>query len=189
MCEETTLKDWADARIDRRKFGVLAGAAAVTACAPGEVSAEGNAASRELTESTVTFETADGTMDAFWVHPSEGKHPAVIFWPDIASIREAKRNMARRLAGEGYAVLVLNPYYRDVTGQQYEEFADWLSGGALEAVAPYRAKHNADSIGSDAVAAVEWLDAQEAVDTDKGIGTEGYCMGCLLYTSPSPRDA
>lgn len=179
MCEEAKLKEWAATQIDRRKFGVLAGSAAVVACAPGEVSAEGerSAAPLDLTETTVTFDTADGTMDAFWVHPAQGQHPAVIFWPDIASIREAKRNMARRLAGEGYAVLVLNPYYRDVAGQQYEEFADWLSGGALEAVAPYRAKHNADTIGADAVAAVEWLDAQDAVDTARGIGTQGYCMG------------
>lgn len=181
MCEETDLKAWASKQaISRRNFGVLAGAGAVAACAPGETEAaaqEEGAEMLDLTETGVTFDTADGTMDAFFVHPKEGKHPAVIFWPDIASLREAKRNMARRLAGEGYAVLVLNPYYRDVAGEQFEDFAAWINGGALEAVAPYRAKHNADSIGSDAVAAAAWLDGQDAVDAAKGIGTQGYCMG------------
>ena len=84
----------------------------MVACAPDAASSEeseAGPAKLDITESAVSFETADGTMDAFFVHPSEGKHPGVIFWPDIASIRESKRNMARRLAGEGYAVLVLNP--------------------------------------------------------------------------------
>ena len=124
MCDEAKLKQWA---LDRRQFGALAGAAVVTACAPGETGGNDGAGNDSigLTERAVTFDTDDGTMDAFFVHPSEGQHPAVIFWPDIASIREAKRNMARRLAGEGYAVLVLNPYYRDVAGEQFADFAAW----------------------------------------------------------------
>ncbi|MEL7188829.1 MAG: dienelactone hydrolase family protein [Pseudomonadota bacterium] len=181
MCDEANLQSWAKDKISRRQFGVLTGATAVAACAPGDAEAnetDGSAsAAAELEEMGVTFETADGTMDAFFVHPKEGKHPAVIFWPDIASLREAKRNMARRLAGEGYAVLVLNPYYRDVAGEQFADFAAWVNGGAMQVVGPYREKHNADTIGSDAVAAASWLDKQEAVDTSKGIGTQGYCMG------------
>ncbi|MEL7199691.1 MAG: dienelactone hydrolase family protein [Pseudomonadota bacterium] len=182
MCEEADLKTWAkDKVLSRRQFGAITGAAALAACASGEGDARssdgGDAEKLAVTESGVTFETADGTMDAFFVHPAERKHPAVVFWPDIASLREAKRNMARRLAGEGYAVLVLNPYYRDVAGEQFEDFAAWVNGGALEAVAPYRAKLDADSIGRDAVAAAAWLDQQASVDTDKGIGTQGYCMG------------
>ena len=182
MCEEADLKKWArNQALSRRQFGVMTGAAAVAACAPGDAEAVDDAAveqdALDLTEAGVTFETADGTMDAFFVHPIEGKHPGVIFWPDIASLREAKRNMARRLAGEGYAVLVLNPYYRDVAGEQFSDFAAWVNGGAMEAVAPYREKLDADSIGRDAVAAAAWLDDQAAVDTSKGIGTQGYCMG------------
>jgi carboxymethylenebutenolidase len=36
----------------------------------------------------------------------------VILWPDIAGLREAFKLMARRLAGEGHAVLLVNHYYR-----------------------------------------------------------------------------
>ena len=179
MCEESKLKEWAATQIDRRRFGVLAGSAVMLAACQevdGELPENAGGAS-ELSESQVTFSTQDGTMDAFFVHPSQGKHPAVIFWPDIASIRESKRNMARRLASEGYAVLVLNPYYRNVAGEQFEDFAGWINGGAFEKVAPWREKLDADAIGRDAIAAVEWLDAQEAVDTSRGIGTQGYCMG------------
>jgi len=180
MCDEAKLKVWAADIVSRRQFGVLTGAAAVAACAPGEVTSEeqaGSASTTDLSESAVTFETADGTMDAFFVHPSEGKHPGVLFWPDIGSLRESKRNMARRLAGEGYAVLVLNPYYRDVVGQQFTDFADFISQEGFQKVRPWREKLNADTIGSDATAAVAWLDTQDAVDTTRGIGSEGYCMG------------
>ncbi len=179
MCDEAKLKDWAREAISRRQFAALTGVAAVAACAPGEAASEAAQPSTgvDLTEAGVSFETADGTMDAFFVHPASGKHPAIIFWPDIASLRESKRNMARRLAGEGYAVLVLNPYYRDVAGEQYPDFTAFAADGGFQKVRPWRGKLDADAIGRDANAAVEWLDAQEAVDTAKGIGTEGYCMG------------
>ncbi|MEM1051061.1 MAG: dienelactone hydrolase family protein [Pseudomonadota bacterium] len=178
MCDEAKLKEWARGQINRRELGVLAGAAAITACAPESVTASsGSEEAVELTQTDVTFETSDGVMDAIFVHPTEGKHPAIIFWPDIASIRAAKIDMVRRLAGEGYAVLMLNPYYRDVAGQQFEDFADFFGNDGFPKVAPWREKLDADSIGRDAGAAVVWLDAQAAVDTSKGIGTQGYCMG------------
>ncbi len=184
MCEEAKLKEWAAGAVSRRGFGALAGAAAVAACAPENATAEGGATDAlATTESNVSFDTEDGTMDAFFVHPVSGSAPAVIFWPDIASLREAKRNMARRLAGEGYSVLVLNPYYRDVAGEQFADFAAWYSAEGFEAedgfalVAPWREKLNADSIGRDASAAAAWLDGQDAVDSDRAIGTQGYCMG------------
>lgn len=175
MCDEANLKEWA---MSRRQLGALAGAAAITACAPDAVTASAEGAEEvAITQTEVTFETADGVMDAVFIHPDQGKHPAVIFWPDIASIRPAKIDMATRLAKEGFAVLIMNPYYRDVAGQQFADFAAWIEAGALQAVAPYREKLDADSIGRDAVAAAAWLDTQDAVETSKGIGTQGYCMG------------
>ncbi len=183
MCDEAKLERWAKQAISRRRFGALAGtgitAGTIAACSPAVVSdaGDGDDNTFDTTESGVTFDTADGTMDAFFVHPAEGAHPGVVFWPDIAGLREAKRNMARRLASKGYSVLVLNPYYRDVAGEQYEDFASFADSGGFQQVRPWREKLNADSIGRDASAAVAWLDGQDAVDTDRGIGTQGYCMG------------
>jgi carboxymethylenebutenolidase len=116
-------------------------------------------------------------MDAFMVQPASGKHPAVILWPDIASIRESKRNIARKLASAGYAVLVVNPYYRDVAGEQFADFADFIADGGFQKVGPWRGKLNAQAIMSDTTAIVGWLDQQPGVDTARGIGTQGYCMG------------
>jgi carboxymethylenebutenolidase len=176
MCDESKLEEWARSAISRRQFGALTGAAALAACAGGETAGNAQPAGG-LTERGVSFATPDGTMDGFLVHPASGKHPAVILWPDIASIRESKRNIARKLAGAGYAVLVVNPYYRDVAGEQFADFAAFISQGGFQKVGPWRGKLTAEAIMRDAGAVVAWLDGQDSVDTAKGIGTQGYCMG------------
>ena len=176
MCDESKLAEWAKTTVSRRQFGALSGAAALAACASGE--SEGQAQPLPgLTERGVNFPTADGTLDGFLVQPATGNHPAVILWPDIAGIREAKRNIARKLAQAGYAVLVVNPYYRDVTGEQFADFAAFIADGGFQKVGPWRGKLTAEAIMRDATAIVDWLDRQEGVDQAKGIGTQGYCMG------------
>jgi carboxymethylenebutenolidase len=116
-------------------------------------------------------------MDAFFVRPAQGRHPAVLTWPDIAGLREAFEVMARRLAAQGYAVLVVNPYYRAAAAPQFSDFADFRTRGGFESVGPWRAALTADAIRADATAAVAWLDRRQEVDTTRGIGTHGYCMG------------
>jgi carboxymethylenebutenolidase len=85
--------------------------------------------------------------------------------------------MADRLAAEGFAVLVLNPYYRDVPAPAFSDFADFVSQGGFRKVGPWRARLTAETVGADARAAVAWLDAQPQVDSKRGVGTQGYCMG------------
>lgn len=177
MCDESKLAEWARQTISRRQFGALTGAAALAACATGQSESKANTPPVPLTERGVSFATPDGTLDGFFVRPASGKHPAVILWPDIASIRESKRNIARKLAGAGYAVLVVNPYYRDVAGEQFADFAAFIADGGFQKVGPWRGKLNAEAIMSDAAAIVGWLDQQDGVDTESGIGTQGYCMG------------
>ena len=181
MCDEDKLARWAREGLSRRQFGALGGMAALAACAPMEDGSDGSdgesGGAAQLTEESVTFATPDGTMDGFFVHPVSGSAPAVLFWPDIAGLREAKRNMARRLAGRGYAVLVANPYYRDVAGQQFEDFAAFAGNGGFQKVGPWREKLKADAIMRDAKAAIGWLDGQGTVDTARGVGTQGFCMG------------
>ncbi|TAD75335.1 MAG: dienelactone hydrolase family protein [Sphingomonadales bacterium] len=177
MCDESNLAEWARQTINRRQFGALTGAAALAACASGESEIYAQGTQPGLKERGVSFATPDGTMDGFFVQPESGNHPAVILWPDIASIREAKRNIARKLAQAGYAVLVVNPYYRDVTGEQFADFAAFVSGGGFQKVGPWRGKLNAEAVMRDAKAVVDWLDRQDGVDQARGIGTQGYCMG------------
>ena len=176
MCELDQLDAMggASAGVSRRQFTTMgAFAAFATACAPVDsVTAQG-----ALAEETVTFAAPGGTMDAFFVHPAEGKHPAVIVWPDIAGLRDAFKAMGRRLAAEGYSVLVVNPFYRDLPAPQFTDFEDFRGQNGFEKVGPWRAKLTADGVMETARAVVAWLDRQPAVDTAKGIGNQGYCMG------------
>ena len=172
MCDEANLANWARGQLSRRQFGALTGAGVLAAGAAAPLQAAAS-----LTERTVSFPTPDGTADGFFVHPAKGAHPAVIVWPDIAGLREAKRVIARELAAQGYAVLVMNPYYRDVAGEQFSDFADFIAKGGFQKVGPWRGKLDAAAIMSDARAITVWLDEQDAVDGKRGIGTQGYCMG------------
>jgi carboxymethylenebutenolidase len=172
MCDQEQLAAMG-AVVNRRTFAKLGALTALAACtAPDEATAQAL-----LSESYPKFDAPGGIMDAYFVHEAQGKHPAVIVWPDIAGRRDTFLAMGRRLAHEGYAVLVLNPYYRDTEAPQFEDFDDWRAQGGMEKVAPWRAKLTAANVMETANAVVAWLDKQEAVDTAKGIGTQGYCMG------------
>ncbi len=190
MCDEQDLARWATGRLSRRAFGGGALAAGVAACAPVEADADMSGADGRLTERMVSFDALGGTMDGFLVHPTGTRSPLVLFWPDIAGLREAKRQMARRLAGEGYAVFVANPYYRDVAGEQFADFAAFAAAEGFQKVGPWRGKLDADAIQADARAATAWLDTQDGVDPARGIGTQGYCMGgpfTIWSTAAVPR--
>ena len=174
MCTRDRLTHLSSLTFNRRQFAAMTGSAALMACTatgPGRIGAA------SLVEDTVVIDTPDGDADAFFVHPAAGRHPAVILWPDIAGLREANRMMARRLAEAGYAVLVVNPYYRDVAGERFVDFAAFRAADGFAAVRPWRARLTADAIGRDADALIRWLDGKAAVDASRPIGTQGYCMG------------
>ncbi|BBC71104.1 dienelactone hydrolase [Altererythrobacter sp. B11] len=172
MCDEQQLARMG--RLNRREFAAMGAIAGLAACAPMD-SAQAQQAG--LAEQAVKFPTPLGTMDAFFVHPAEGSHPAVIIWPDIAGLRDAFKMMGRRLAEEGFAVLVLNPFYQDAPAPQFADFEDFRENGGFQKVGPWMQKNTPDAVAKTAQAAVSWLDQQAAVDTARGIGTQGYCMG------------
>lgn len=178
MCEEIELKAWAQKQFNRRQFGALTGVAALSACAPSaNISANNNeAGSVPMLGEAVSFATKDGTMDARFFAGPKGAAPAVIHWPDIAGLRRSHLEMARRTAAAGYAVLLVNPYYRDAEGVIWEDFVSFADSGWGKA-SEMRAKLSSFAIKSDTQAIVSWLDGQAAVDTARGIGVEGYCMG------------
>jgi carboxymethylenebutenolidase len=186
MCEKSEVESWGRAALTRRQMGALGAAGAVAACAPMASEGSPGDGSSAILERTVTFATPDGTQDGEFFHRRGGKAPAVILWPDIAGIRPAKRQMARRLAEAGYAVLLANPYYRDVRGQQFADFAAFAGAGGFQKVGPWRGRFTADTILTDARAAAGWLRQQKEVDTDRGIGAQGYCMtGSFALIAPA----
>lgn len=171
MCESDHLSSMP--AVNRRTFTALAGAGAVAACAPMDSTA---GAAGGLSETAVSFPAPGGTFDGVFIHPANGAHAAVILWPDIAGLRPAKLVMGRRLAEAGYAVLVGNPYYRSVAGQQFADFDAWRADGGFDKVRPWMAANTPENVMATARAVVDWLDRQGPVDSNKGIGNQGYCM-------------
>lgn len=153
------------------KFGALGAAGAIAACAPV---AAGDSVG--LAKEPVSFAADGGTMDGVFMHRVGTVSPGIILWPDIAGLRPAKIEMGMRLAEAGYAVLVANPYYRSVSGQQFEDFDDWRSNDGWNQVTPWREVNTPEAVMATARSVVGWLDSQEAVDTTRGIGNQGYCM-------------
>ncbi len=152
--------------VTRKQFGVMLGAG-VAMMLPRAA----NAAA--VTETDVTVPTPDGQADCYFVHPSSGATAGVLMWPDIFGLRPAFRQMGKRLAESGYAVLVVNPFYRTKKAPT----APAGSATPIQELMPLARSLNATTQMTDAKAFIAWLDSQKAVAKNRKIGTQGYCMG------------
>ncbi len=174
MCDEFTNKDEEEFLrhnpMTRREFNHIGVGAAATMLLPAVAGA------MDVTEQDVMVETPDGMADAYFVHPSSGKHPAVLVWPDIKSIRNAFRAMGKRLAESGYSVLVVNPYYRTHKGAILPDGGSFRDPAIRELLIPHARSLSPETCVTDGKAYVKFLDAQDVVDSSKKIGTTGYCM-------------
>jgi len=153
--------------------------------AAGLVAATGPsfAAAHEVVVSEVTVKTPDGTCDAAFIHPATGAHPGVIVWPDALGLRPTMRDIGKRIAAEGYSVLVPNPFYRVSKSPQFTNGAnlDFNDQDLVAKIRPLMSSvQAAGAAEKDAAAYVAFLDAQRPVDKTKKMGTQGYCMGGAL---------
>ncbi|MEM9175271.1 MAG: dienelactone hydrolase family protein [Myxococcota bacterium] len=180
MCDERAFDDMEaaprnTARLTRREFGALSAGAGFSMLWPGAVEAEGDVP--EVTGRDLSIPTPDGTADAWFVHPTAGKAPAVLLWPDAFGLRPAMKQMANRLARSGYAVLVMNPYYRIGPAPLPEPDADFTDPDTRKRIFGLIRQLTAETQTSDAQTFIEFLDGQPSVDTKRQMGTLGYCMG------------
>jgi carboxymethylenebutenolidase len=152
--------------VTRRQFGVLVGAG-ISLVLPQVMNAVA------VTEADVTVKTPDGEADCYFVHPASGTGAGVLVWPDIFGLRPAFRQMGKRLAESGYAVVVVNQFYRE----RKLPIAPNGANTPIPELRPLAQALNETTHMTDAKAFVAWLDSQPSVAKDKKIGTQGYCMG------------
>ena len=170
-------RDPADNDLSRRAFVALSVAGGLATAAR---SAD---AALPIVETDLAIETPDGSCDAAFIHPASGAHPGVLIWPDAFGLRPAMREMGRRLAGEGFAVLVPNPFYRLAKAPLYETAAnvDFGDPATRAKLGPLMGSITAPGAAEkDAAVYVAFLDAQRQVDRARRVGTQGYCMGGAL---------
>src|SRR5678809_547521 len=174
MADDQEQKD-SNTDISRRDFVTLSVAAGV-ALATGNTSE----AAVPVVEDNVTIKTPDGTCDAAFIHPTMGAHPAVLIWPDAFGLRPVMREIGKRIAGEGYSVLVPNPFYRVAKAPVFDDPSkfNFANDADMAKLRPLMGSINAPGAAErDATAFIAWLDMQRQVDKNKKIGTQGYCMG------------
>jgi carboxymethylenebutenolidase len=171
MCDQDHFEDdkleyEARGMVTRRQFGAMLGAGVAMAL-PAVVGAVA------VTEADVTIKTPDGECDAYFVHPTTGSAPGVLYWPDIFGRRPAAQQMGKRLAETGYSVLLVNPFYR---AQKAPTAAKGAATPIPELMPLARALTETTNM-TDAKAFIAWLDQQPSVAKNRKIGTQGYCMG------------
>lgn len=166
--------DKAATEISRREF-----AAAATATGVAGLATSARAAT-EVIETDVQVKTADGMADAALYHPAgKGTWPAVLIWTDIFGLRPEFRAMGKRLAAEGYVVLVPNPFYRTRKAPVFEPGVpfDFNKAEDRAKLPPLVGPLTPDAVTRDATAYLAFLDSQPTVNKKRKAGVQGYCMG------------
>ncbi len=165
-----------DSDINRRAFT----AASIAAGAALIASSVARAQDAGVTESEVTIRTPDGMTDAALYTPKgKGPFPGVLVFTDIFGLRPASRDVGRRLATNGYAALVANPFYRTKKGPLMEPAVqasfNFARDGAL--LQPHTSVLTPEATTRDELAWLAYLDALPQVSKKAKLGVDGYCMG------------
>ena len=172
MCDEFIHQGLThDPTVSRRAFMAVTAATVV-------LSSTGAGAQDKVVEKDVNVPMASGVSDSALFYPEgKGPWPAVLVWTDILGLRPVFREMGRRLAAEGYVVLVPNPFYRNAKAPVVDGSFDFSKPEDRAKVMPMAAALTADANISDAKAYTTFLDAQAQTDKKKKMGVQGYCMG------------
>jgi len=161
-----------DALLSRRDFAITSVAAGLA------VTGIAQAAPVKVSERSVEIKTGDGSCDAVFFFP-QGKQAsaAVLVWPDAYGLRPAMLDIGRRLAGQGYAALVVNQFYRARRAPVLRPGFDFAIAEDRAEVMALMAVLDQPTTQRDATAFLAFLDAQPEVDRNKKVGTVGFCMG------------
>jgi carboxymethylenebutenolidase len=144
---------------------------------------------RPITEKDVLVKTADGGADAALFYPAgKGKWPAVLMWPDILGLRPVFREMGKRLAAQGYVVLVPNPYYRAKKAPVVEGAFDFNSKDDMAKIMAFKSGLTDAMVDRDSAAYVTFLDTLAQTDKRRKAGVQGYCMsGPISFRTAAVR--
>jgi carboxymethylenebutenolidase len=124
-----------------------------------------------MREEKLQIKTADGVADGFLYAP-DGTSPgrSVLYYPDGIGIRPAFHEMARRLAGEGYTVLLPNIYYRTTAGPVFEMPLDFQDPKTRQRFAELTGPLTPEAMERDALAYLDVLGRTGRM------GVVGYCL-------------
>lgn len=129
-----------------------------------------------MTEQDLQIPMQSGTADAVLLSPAPTTPlPGILYLPDIGGIREANHDMARRLSAEGYAVLMINPFYRTSRPPVFDFPRVSGEPRTMQRMAELISPLTVEAQEQDVAAYINFLVAQIAVRPGS-IGTVGYCF-------------
>lgn len=124
-----------------------------------------------------TVATADGTCPVMLAIPDgQGPWPGIVMYPDAGGVRAALSDMAARLAGLGYVVLLPDVYYRHGQWAPFDMKNVFNDAGERQRLFRMLDSVTPDAMESDARAFFDYLAARPEVNGET-FGTTGYCMG------------
>src|ERR1700684_2846696 len=151
--------------ISRREFTALSIAAGVAAATGAS-----GAVPQEMMDTDVQVKTAAGVCDAALIHPQKGSGPGGILFADVFGLRPTMRDMAKRLAADGFTVLVPNPFYRTTKAPGLPMTLDFTSADDRAKIAKVPEPLTDQAVMSDSAAYVKFLDSQAMVHKKAKMG-------------------
>lgn len=129
-----------------------------------------------VVEERVETPGADRPIPGFLARPEAGKSPAVLVIHDIMGANDFYHDLARRLAGEGFAALLPDLFVRQGPLPEQTREAARARGAELDQ----------DSALADVAGALVWLRDHPA--TTGALGTVGFCLGGTLAMLAGARE-
>jgi dienelactone hydrolase len=143
-----------------------------------------------MIEQKIQIPTASGTAEGILFRPKqEGRRPGVIQYTDIGGIRVSQQEMARRLAGAGYVVLMPNVFYRTGRLPLFDFPLKFGEERTMKRLAELSGPLTPEAIACDASDYVDFLVRHDSVKPGS-IGVVAYCFTgkMALYTAMSRPD-
>jgi carboxymethylenebutenolidase len=128
--------------------------------------------------------TPDGICEAHLAVPTDGgKYPGVLYLMDAFGVRPVIDEWIERIAGEGYAVLAPNLFYRNKRIPIIEDMTDAMSpdrrGALFQTLMPMMGALTSENLARDGKAYLDTLASQP--ETAEGlVGLTGYCLGARV---------
>ncbi|ORW04269.1 dienelactone hydrolase family protein [Mycobacterium kyorinense] len=126
---------------------------------------------------TDTVTTADGDCTVRLYTPDgDGPWPGVVMYPDAGGVRDTFYEMAAKLAGFGYAVLLPDVYYRSGDWEPFDMSTAFSDPKERQRLFSMMSDVTPMKMALDAEAFFDYLADRPEVKGDR-FGVCGYCMG------------
>lgn len=122
------------------------------------------------------IKTGDGATHAWSYRGGPGTRSAVLLYTDAFGVRPSMHEVAKRLSGLGYFVLLPNVFYRAGEYPSFDIKTVWSVASERERLMSLIHSLTPERVATDGAAYLDTIAARPEVRKDR-LGIVGYCMG------------